>query len=62
MTTRITLTTYPGVPLLFISAQQADILGRVQAILCPRGTENAAGCQAKADTRGDGLGVVLLGQ
>lgn len=42
--------------------QQADILGRVQAILCPRGVENPAGCQAKADTRGDGLGVVLLGQ
>ena len=42
--------------------QQADIIGRVQAVLCPRGTENAAGCQAKADTRGDGLGVVLLGQ
>jgi gamma-glutamyltranspeptidase/glutathione hydrolase len=42
--------------------QKADILGRVQAVICPRGVENAAGCQAKADTRGDGLGVVLLGQ
>ena len=42
--------------------QKADILGRVQAVVCPRGVENAAGCQAKADTRGDGLGVVLQGQ
>lgn len=42
--------------------QKADILGRVQAIFCPKGATNAAGCQAKADTRGDGLGVVLFGQ
>ena len=42
--------------------QKADILGRVQAVFCPKGATNVAGCQAKADTRGDGLGVVLLGQ
>ena len=42
--------------------QKADILGRVQAIFCPKGATNAVGCQAKADTRGDGLGAVLLGQ
>ena len=43
--------------------QQADILGRVQAIWCPRAVENLkTGCQAKADPRGDGLSVVLQGQ
>jgi gamma-glutamyltranspeptidase len=43
--------------------QQADIIGRVQAIWCPKGVENLkTGCQAKADSRGDGLSVVLQGQ
>jgi gamma-glutamyltranspeptidase / glutathione hydrolase len=43
--------------------QQADILGRVQAIWCPQGVENLKnGCQAQADPRGDGLSVVLQGQ
>ncbi len=43
--------------------QQVDILGRVQAIWCPKGVENEKiGCQAKADPRGDGLSVVLQGQ
>ncbi len=43
--------------------QQADILGRVQAIWCPNAVENIkTGCQAKADPRGDGLAVVLEAQ
>jgi gamma-glutamyltranspeptidase / glutathione hydrolase len=43
--------------------QQADILGRVQAIACPRGVENANyGCQATADSRGNGLAIVLQAQ
>ncbi len=43
--------------------QQADILGRVQAIWCPNGVEDLkSGCQAKADPRGDGLAIVLQGQ
>jgi gamma-glutamyltranspeptidase/glutathione hydrolase len=45
------------------SLRQADILGRVQAIWCPSGTENSkTGCQAKADLRGDGLSAVLQAQ
>ncbi len=40
--------------------QQADILGRVQAIYCPRGVDNINyGCQAKADPRGNGIALVL---
>jgi gamma-glutamyltranspeptidase/glutathione hydrolase len=43
--------------------QQAAILGRVQAIWCPRGVANErTGCEAKADPRGDGLAIVLQGQ
>ena len=40
--------------------QQAGILGRVQAVWCPRNSDNKdAGCQAAADPRGDGLALVL---
>ncbi len=43
--------------------QQADILGRVQAIWCPEGVESLkSGCQSDADPRGDGLSIVLQGQ
>jgi len=41
--------------------QQASILGRVQAIWCPRSSRNQdVGCQAAADPRGDGEALVLL--
>ena len=40
--------------------QQASILGRVQAIWCPRSSTNQdVGCQAAADPRGDGEALVL---
>ena len=40
--------------------QQASILGRVQAIWCPRSSKNQdVGCQAAADPRGDGRALVL---
>ncbi len=43
--------------------QKAAILGRVQAIWCLKSLDNqGAGCQAAADTRGDGLSVVLQDQ
>ncbi len=40
--------------------QQASILGRVQAIWCPRSSKDqSVGCQAAADPRGDGSAIVL---
>jgi len=40
--------------------QQASILGRVQAIWCPRSSKDQdVGCQAAADPRGDGNALVL---
>lgn len=40
--------------------QQAPIIGRVQALYCPEGVKDSkAGCQAKADPRGDGLAALL---
>ncbi len=43
--------------------QEAPILGRVQAVWCPKSLDNeGSGCDAAADTRGDGLSVVLQAQ
>ena len=43
--------------------QKAGILGRVQAVVCPKGLDSEeASCIAAADPRGDGLSVVLQSQ
>ena len=43
--------------------QKAGILGRVQAIYCPRALdEDSSTCLAAADPRGNGLSVVLQAQ
>lgn len=40
--------------------QEAGILGRVQAVFCPKALDSEdASCVAAADPRGDGLSVVL---
>jgi gamma-glutamyltranspeptidase/glutathione hydrolase len=39
---------------------QADILGRVQAVWCPKSVDSSqSSCDSEADPRGDGLAVVL---
>jgi gamma-glutamyltranspeptidase / glutathione hydrolase len=43
--------------------QQAPILGRVQAVWCPKSiSSDASACEVAADPRGDGLANLLQGQ